>query len=135
MDKNGYNSVLRLDLLEFDKISFIRLGEKNDSEFKVRFDASVGSDEKMESFKVSLGVEVNKEKEYTISISLDGYFSFNTTDSEINDEEKLKILSNNAVAIMMPYIRSELSLLTAQPNMEPIVLPPFNISEMMKKTT
>jgi preprotein translocase subunit SecB len=32
----------------------------------------------------------------------------------------------------MPYIRSEVSLLTAQPGIEPVVIPPFNVVEMMK---
>ena len=32
----------------------------------------------------------------------------------------------------MPYLRSEISLLTAQPGMECIVLPPFNINKMVK---
>lgn len=31
----------------------------------------------------------------------------------------------------MPYVRSEVSILTAQPGVDSIVLPPFNIVEMM----
>ena len=32
----------------------------------------------------------------------------------------------------MPYLRSEVSLLTAQPEVECVVLPPFNINKMME---
>lgn len=44
------------------------------------------------------------------------------------------IIQQNAVAIVMPYIRSEVSLLTAQPGLETVVLPPFNIVEMMNNS-
>ena len=39
----------------------------------------------------------------------------------------------DAVAILMPYLRSELTLLTAQPEMESVVLPPFNINKMLEQ--
>lgn len=43
------------------------------------------------------------------------------------------IIQQNAVAIVMPYFRSEVSILTAQPGVESVVLPPFNIIEMMNE--
>ena len=43
------------------------------------------------------------------------------------------IIQQNAVAIVMPYIRSEISLLTAQPGVDSVVLPSFNIAEMMSE--
>ena len=36
---------------------------------------------------------------------------------------------------MMPYVRSEISLITAQPGVETVVLPPFNINNMINKGT
>ena len=45
--------------------------------------------------------------------------------------EKDVLLRKNAVAILMPYLRSEVSLLTAQPEMDCVVLPPFNIDALM----
>ena len=41
------------------------------------------------------------------------------------------LISNNAVAILMPYLRSELSLLTAQPETDCIVMPVFNVNAML----
>lgn len=38
----------------------------------------------------------------------------------------------DTVAILMPYVRSQVSLITAQPEVECVVLPPFNIVEMLK---
>ena len=34
---------------------------------------------------------------------------------------------------MFPYLRSEVTLLTSQPGMVPIVLPPLNINNLMDK--
>lgn len=44
---------------------------------------------------------------------------------------KSTIIRENTVSIMMPYIRSELTLLTSQPGVEAVVLPPFNIRKML----
>ena len=43
------------------------------------------------------------------------------------------LINKNAVAILMPYLRSELTLLTAQPDTDSVVLPPFNINKMLEK--
>jgi len=47
----------------------------------------------------------------------------------------LLLINKNAVAILMPYVRSQLSLITAQPGMECIVMPPINVSAMMEKSS
>lgn len=47
--------------------------------------------------------------------------------------EEDKLLQQNAVAIIMPYIRSEVSILTAQPGMDTVVLPPLNTVELLNK--
>lgn len=41
-------------------------------------------------------------------------------------------MRQNAVAILFPYIRSQISLLTAQPETTPIVLPPLNIAQLVE---
>ena len=50
---------------------------------------------------------------------------------QINGDLKNELISKNSVAILMPYLRSEISLLTAQPETETVVLPVFNINRMM----
>lgn len=39
----------------------------------------------------------------------------------------------NAIAIMFPYLRSQISIMTAQPNMCPIILPAMNINKFINK--
>ena len=46
-------------------------------------------------------------------------------------QENRDILEKNTIAIMFPYIRSYISLITTQPGMNPIVLPAMNIIAML----
>jgi preprotein translocase subunit SecB len=73
-----------------------------------------------------------KQDEYVVDISLLGVFKINDTD-ELNEKMRLDLINKNAVAILMPYMRSELTLLTAQPGTESVVLPPFNVNNMISK--
>lgn len=119
-------SVLKLNALVFDKIYFERNGMKNDEKLELSFSVSVGTNiTNQNEKKVSLSVKGNKAEEYVFEVQATGYFTY---EGDSNDA----IIQQNAVAIVMPYVRSEISLLTAQPGVEPVVLPPFNIVEMMK---
>ncbi|MCD8361333.1 MAG: Preprotein translocase subunit SecB, partial [Lachnospiraceae bacterium] len=60
-----------------------------------------------------------------------GFFSFDT-EEELSEDLKMKLINKNTVSIMMPYLRSEVSLLTAQPGMDCVVLPIFNVNNMME---
>ena len=65
-----------------------------------------------------------------MEICLSGFFSIES-DGELSEELKNTLVTKNSVAIMMPYLRSEVSLLTAQPETECVVLPAFNINNML----
>lgn len=117
--------VLKLNLLEFDQINFKRLGSQNEKELEFSFSVSLGTNLKNpEIKKVSVGVTGDKADEYHFEIVASGYFSY---EGDVGDD----IIRQNAVAIVMPYVRSEVSILTAQPGIDPVVLPPFNIIEML----
>ena len=46
-------------------------------------------------------------------------------------QNNMDILEKNTIAIMFPYIRSYISIITTQPGMSPIVLPAMNIIAMI----
>ena len=48
-------------------------------------------------------------------------------------ERESDIIKKNTVAIMFPFVRSQISLLTTQPDMVPIVLPPINTAKFEEK--
>ncbi len=127
MDKMIYSS-LKLEKLVFDKILFDRVGFKNDSELELEMEIKIGEDH--ETYRVSLILRGTKEKEYHLEVGISGFFTLENLDSFINKEE---LLEKNAVAILMPYLRSQVSLITTQPDTEPVVLPILNINNLMKK--
>ena len=125
-----YESNLILQHLVFDEIEFKRLGFKTESEVNYELEIQIGRDhENQENYKVTLVLNGKKDKEYIFKIVLSGFFEIKNAEN-ISDKETL--IHRNAVAIMMPYLRSEVSLLTSQPETNSIVMPIFNINKMIK---
>ena len=123
-----YESNLILQHLVFDEIEFKRLGFKTESEVNYELEIQIGRDhDNQENYKVTLVLNGKKDKEYIFKMS--GFFEIKNAEN-ISDKETL--IHRNAVAIMMPYLRSEVSLLTSQPETNSIVMPIFNINKMIK---
>lgn len=126
MGQDANNCVLRLDHLVFDKISFKREGFANENRVKYRF--GFGFQETGErNFAAHIEVKAKKKDEYAVVICASGYFTAEGGDKGL-------LMRQNAVAIIFPYIRSQISLLTAQPEMAPLVLPPLNIAQMVEES-
>ena len=133
MEKNkSIKSVLKLNKIDFDKMEFIRLGFRNDKELKLEIQSNVSQRQETEIYRVTLLLKGKKPEEYTLEISLSGYFSIESED-KLAEDLKNTLVTKNSVAILMPYLRSQLSLLTAQPEVECVVLPPFNINNMLER--
>ncbi len=130
-DYMDYKSALNLEKLVFDKIHFERLGFKNDNQLNYRFESHFAKKNDEEIYRVTLIYRGNKENEYTMEISLTGFFTFRS-ENQLSDEIKKELVNVNAVSILMPYLRSQISLVTAQPEMDCVVLPPFNINNMLQ---
>lgn len=124
----NFNSILTLQKMVFDRIEFVRKGFKNSNELKFELKVQIGLDEN-DTYKVTLVLNGTKQDEYDIAISLSGFFEVEGQE-KLDDKVVQDLISKNAVAILMPYLRSELTLLTAQPDTDSIVLPPFNINKM-----
>lgn len=127
---DNFNSILTLQKLVFDKIEFNRKGFKNTQELKFGLQVQIGLDEN-DIYKVTLVLNGTKQDEYDIVISLSGFFKVEGQE-QVEDKIVQNFINRNAVAILMPYLRSELTLLTAQPDTDSVVLPPFNINKMFE---
>lgn len=130
--KENVNSILILDKLVFDKINFKRTGMKNENEIEFEMEVLIAKKQDEDIYKVTLVLHGNKEKEYLLDIELTGYFSFDENGT-IDEDFKKTMVNQNAVAIIMPYMRSQVSLITAQPDVDCVVMPPFNIKKMMSE--
>ena len=123
-----------LCLIRLYKIVFERQGFKNENTADFELEVNIGTvvGESKNRYKVTLILKGKKEDEYSFLIQLSGFFSVDGA----NLSENVSIddlLQKNAVAILMPYLRSEASLLTAQPETESIILPVFNINQMLER--
>ena len=124
------SSKLQLQELNFDKIKFKRIGEKNENKIEQKIIVKIGENKDREFYKVVLELITNKPEEYETEICVHGIFTF-ASDGMLDEEMKKSLIQKNAVAIMMPYVRSQLTLLTSQPGVDPIVMPPLNINAML----
>ena len=129
--ENNMQSVLKMNKIVFDKINFERLGLASKEELNLEITTNISKRQDADIYRVMLCLKGKKPEEYTLEINLVGFFSFDNEET-LDELQKNDLISKNAVAIMMPYLRSEVTLLTAQPGVECVVLPPFNINEMMK---
>lgn len=128
----SFTSSLVLQKMVFDKIQFDRKGFKNDQELKFDLQIQIGLS-KDNIYKVTLVLNGTKKDEYNIEIRLSGFFSIEDQNA-LDGKTRRDLVDKNAVAILMPYLRSELTLLTAQPGTDSVVLPPFNINKMMEES-
>lgn len=124
-------SVLKLNKIVYDKIEFKRLGFKNDRKLELELQSNVSRREDADIYRVTLLLKGNKPEEYMLEISLSGFFSIES-EKELEKDLIDTLVTKNSVAILMPHLRSELSLLTAQPEVECVVLPVFNVNNMIK---
>lgn len=131
MKMNDYASILQMQELVFDTIEFTRKGFKKDNNVEFKLQIQIGIDEE-NNYKVTLILRADKKDEYEFLISLSGFFMIENN-KNLEDTLKQDLISKNAVAIMMPYLRSEATLLTAQPGTDSVVLPIFNINNMIDK--
>lgn len=130
LNKKNIESVLKLNKIIFDKIEFNRLGFKNEQELELEIQSNISQRHGTDLYRVTLILKGKKVDEYTLEISLSGFFSIENAD--LSNELKNALITKNSIAILMPYLRSQVSLLTAQPEVDCVVLPPFNINEMLK---
>ena len=123
-----YSSILTLKRRFFEKIEFERKGFKNNNELKFSLQVQIGKN-KDNIYKVTLVLDGDKKEEYELKISLTGLFEIQNSDA-LSDNVTQSLIDKNAVAILMPYLRSEVTLLTAQPDTDSVVLPAFNINKL-----
>jgi preprotein translocase subunit SecB len=126
MNEQNLNSILKLQHCVFDEISFKRKGFRNNNQAQFKIAINIFCYKEHE-YCVSLIVAGEKPEEYDIVIRLSGYFAVVGSDAKISEDTLIK---KNAVAILFPYIRSEISLLTSQPETNVEILPVLNVSEI-----
>lgn len=122
--RSKYESPLVLEKIEIVESTFRKKDESLEGlELGVQVEHSLNKLDE-DFFEVILITTVSDEDE-KVYVSVKGRAIFNT------QQKNMDILEKNTIAIMFPYIRSYISIVTTQPGMNPIVLPAMNIVAMI----
>ena len=127
--KESTTSILKLNGIDFNELSF----KRRDSTDSVIDDCELTRkivDIDVDNFTVELNFKLSTSI-FEMSISLEGKFNIVCEDALM--KERLK--KNNTISILFPYIRSEVTLLTSQPEMTPVIIPPININKLIDEST
>lgn len=118
-------SILKMENLYFSHFDFHRnanLQPYNDNDVKLGFGKKTDFDNDVMTLNIMF--QAILDDAFELRLTATGIFS--CTSGEI----KLESLEKNAMSIMFPFIRSEVTLLTSQPNFKSIMIPPINIKAL-----
>lgn len=120
----------------FDKVNVDMDNKPANNELSISFDTTGVFKSQESNYEIKFVVEViNNEQKPLVKIQCRGVFKINDVHSgpEIPD-----FFYNNSIAILFPYVRSYISIVTTQANLPGIILPTLNLSslgEKLKKNT
>lgn len=125
-------SVLKMDKLYFEEINLQRkiINSSQIEEYQYNFTRNISIVDD-EHFVVSLQCNIqsiDEEEPLKLSVKATGWFECKSED----ENEKRTLIQQNAIAIMFPYLRSQIILVTTQPDMAPIQLPIINVTALFK---
>jgi len=133
--------VLQFMNYSVDKIIFQKNNtyDKEEAELNVKFEHNIREDDENKgNYYINLTMNLFNEEEtdykdcpFKLEISMTGLFKLQDSESVAN-EVKGKLLNENTLAILFPYMRSLITSVTANANISPLILPPINIIAMLK---
>lgn len=128
---NNYQSIVTMDKIYFDRLEFQREKEILSDELSVKFEKSVDAMEGNNKYRVILQCTIEDKKYNSLRIfaSMVGIFECHSEDPGLLNT----LINENTIAIMFPFLRSQISLLTTQPDMSPVILPPMNINSLLSE--
>lgn len=127
-------SIVKMDRLYFNKLYFSRTDDKIIADdLKIQFTKSYNFNDDHTLCIVGLGCTVKSKDDQKINLeaSIIGHFACVDASPELRDN----LLKKNSIAILFPYLRSQISLLTTQPELSPITLPPMNIEAVFENAS
>jgi len=129
LDVNILSDIQALSLT-VEEFNFKRHGLKNENKPQISFKAvSFVNTDNNELYKVNVTAIIKKELEYDLDVTISGVFGF--ADTMQNDGMRDSFINENAVAILVPFLRSQVALLTAQPDMDCISIPVINVRKWL----
>ena len=123
---NSVESTLKMTHLVCDQLRFDRLGFQSSAETRYEFSYGIAKDEDG-AYRAQLTINASRKDEFDAKVQITGYFSIDE-----DDPQKDTLLQRNALAILFPFARSQMTLLTSQPETTPVIIPVVNINRFME---
>lgn len=118
-------SGIKLKNIYFKKINMVSSGKKCHDESQINASFSLSTDVLEDNrMVIDLNSEITISDIAKLTLTLTG-------EAEYFGERKIIDFLPNIVAIMFPYLRSQVSLMTAQPNLPTVVIPAININKLL----
>ena len=127
------NTECKIQMLDlyFSKCNFLQERGQTSEEYQTSFgiNYAVNNDDDSK-IKVTIDTSI-KNKTGNIKLELQTVGIFRIDKSDMDQSVYEHLIKVNTVAIVFPYIRSQVSLLTTQPGIAPVVLPPMNLNALI----
>lgn len=128
------NNECKLQMIDlyFSKYEFKQERGKESQEYNTSFQIEYAINSEDETkVKVTIDTIVaNEPNSIVLNLQTVGIFKIDKVNTDETTYDHL--IKANTVAIIFPFIRSQISLLTSQPGMMPIMLPPININALVE---
>lgn len=117
--------------IEFTRNEFYK-GEEAQIDF--RFGHNILLNQEENSANISLTCTVFPDAKinhypFNLNVEIAGMFAYNP---EIDDDLRDVFLGENALALLFPYVRSTISMVTASAGFTPLLIQPINVVEYIK---
>ena len=130
MDNNACK-IQMLDLY-FSKFDFKQERGTDSKEYNTSFqiEYAINSEDDTKVRVIVDTTVTNEAQSIVLNVQTVGIFKVDKLDMDEATYEHL--IKTNTVAIIFPFIRSQVSLLTTQPGMMPVMIPPININALIE---
>ena len=81
---------------------------------------------------ITVDIFSNADDRIKIHIEAIGVFELQKTE-KMKEDDIEKVFKYNAVAIMLPFVRSQVSLATTQPGVSPVLLQPVDVMKLYQQ--
>ncbi|EHB5047655.1 protein-export chaperone SecB [Enterococcus faecalis] len=126
-----------LDKITYKENENYNQESENPLKISTNFNSDIlfSKDNVLVSIEAELGDFDDEDCPFKLEVSLNGYFKYTVDKDDSKDVEQLKqLVTQNALAILYPYLRNVVSDVTLKSNRFPAyILPVMNIAELMKK--
>ena len=128
------NNECKLQMIDlyFSKYEFKQERGKESQEYNTSFQIEYAINSEDETkVKVTIDTMVaNEPNSIVLNLQTVGIFKIDKVNTDETTYDHL--IKANTVAIIFPFIRSQISLLTSQPGLMPVMLPPININALVE---